>query len=348
MKVSVIVPVYNAERYLEKCIDSVLLQSHKNLELILVDDCSTDSSYTSALKYAENDFRVKVIKMSQNGGPSKARNKGIEEASGEWVMFLDSDDWLDKKCIEKMLRLAKKHEANLVCCGMVTHWGDRSIKEYSFLGKSRIFEGQKIDIIKDVLLELKTETGTGGLEVTGPVCKLYNKTLLENVRFPENVSICEDVCFNYQVIERCKTVVYTSQCMYNRLMREDSLSHKVDKNYNIRRKEYMDWMMNYLPKEAEVKKAGFVYMNYKEALLYYGTSSVKKLFKGLKGNGQRFLKETGYEVEFSKVQDYPLYLWLLKNDHVRIYMGIYGVRRVMAPYLLPIKQWIREKRMLMR
>ena len=104
--VSVIIPVYNVERYLKKCIDSILNQTYKNLEIILVDDGSTDCSSKICDEYAKNDTRILVIHKA-NGGQSEARNIGISESKGEYIFFVDSDDYIEYNAIETMLEIAE-------------------------------------------------------------------------------------------------------------------------------------------------------------------------------------------------------------------------------------------------
>ena len=111
--VSVIIPVYNVEKYLKQCVDSVIGQTYRDLEIILVDDGSTDHSGDMCDKYAEKDYRVKVI-HKENGGASSARNIGIAVVSGEYVYMPDSDDYIDTYCIEKLLNCAMENNADLV------------------------------------------------------------------------------------------------------------------------------------------------------------------------------------------------------------------------------------------
>ena len=121
--ISVIIPVYNVELYLESCIQSICKQSYKNLEIILSDDGSTDHSGKICDKYASLDPRIKVI-HKENGGLSDARNAGIEVASGQYFMFVDSDDTISKNTIEKMYFLAIEYQCEIVVCNMVRIYED--------------------------------------------------------------------------------------------------------------------------------------------------------------------------------------------------------------------------------
>lgn len=115
LKVSCIIPVYNVAPYLVKCLDSVIGQTYENIEIILIDDGSTDNSYQICKQFADNDSRVRLIHQ-ENGGLSCARNTGIAQATGDYVLFIDSDDWVDKKIVEKLIENAKIHNADVVAC----------------------------------------------------------------------------------------------------------------------------------------------------------------------------------------------------------------------------------------
>lgn len=113
-KVSIIIPIYNVEQYLAQCLDSVINQTYKNIEIICVNDCSLDNSFRILDEYSKNDKRIKIINRENNGGLSAARNTGLDNASGKYIYFLDSDDWIDLDYIEKMLNAAIKNDVEVV------------------------------------------------------------------------------------------------------------------------------------------------------------------------------------------------------------------------------------------
>ena len=113
--ISVIIPVYNVEKYLPECIESVLKQTHTNLEIILVDDGSPDNSPQICDEYAQKDSRIKVI-HKENGGVSSARNEGLKIAKGEWISFIDADDWVEKNFCEILLNKAVKTQSDIALC----------------------------------------------------------------------------------------------------------------------------------------------------------------------------------------------------------------------------------------
>lgn len=116
--ISIIVPVYNTEKYLDRCIQSILAQTYTNFELLLIDDGSTDSSGAICDSYAEQDSRVRVF-HKPNGGVSSARNMGLDNALGEWIIFCDSDDWIDAEMYEQMYNAAIQNKVDMVCCGLL-------------------------------------------------------------------------------------------------------------------------------------------------------------------------------------------------------------------------------------
>ena len=126
VKISVIVPVYNVEKYLEKCVESILNQSLKDIEIILVDDGSPDNCPQICDEYATKDSRVKVC-HKQNGGLSSARNEGLKHVSGEYYMFVDSDDWLDSETCEVTYNYAKQNDADCLMFSYTKEFGNHSI-----------------------------------------------------------------------------------------------------------------------------------------------------------------------------------------------------------------------------
>lgn len=209
-KISIIVPVYNAKAYLEKCILSIMEQSYQRLEILLVDDGSTDGSSEMCDAIAIRDSRVKVIHQS-NGGPSKARNTGIDAASGEYILFVDSDDYIDK---DMCLKLLENHDNyGMVICGVI-----REGKESSVFPR----EPKDEQISSSELLEKLLY----GKEVKSwPVNKLIAKELLNGIRFNDEMKYEEDVEF---FIRLCSThnfsVKFIPDYLYHYVIRDNSLT----------------------------------------------------------------------------------------------------------------------------
>lgn len=212
-KISVIVPIYNKSATLKKCIESILNQEYQNLELILVDDGSSDDSFDICLDYAEIDTRVKVFKK-ENGGVSSARNFGLKIVSGEFIQFVDADDFLEKNMCSKMLDAINLGDFDVVVCSYKKHDGDK-IKSKSSID----FECEKIAKFKDKFSFLFENA-----LFNPPWNKLYKREKI-NFLFDENFSLGEDLLFNLEYFKTCKKVKIIKTCLYNYVDKSvDSLS----------------------------------------------------------------------------------------------------------------------------
>lgn len=197
--VSILIPIYNAEKYITRCINSVIEQNYNNLEIVLVDDGSKDKSLSICESFAKKDSRIKIIKQ-KNKGVSSARNKAIENATGEYVTFLDADDSIEKQYIQELI---KYHEKNsLTRC------------RYSSTREKSINQTEYIDLIAKG-------------KVAG-VCwgYLFEKELLNELRFDENVSYMEDTIFIIQYILKIKKVIIVNDAIYNYNQNEESLTQR--------------------------------------------------------------------------------------------------------------------------
>lgn len=211
-KISVIVPVFNAEKYLKRCIDSVLAQSVSDFELILVDDGSKDNSGKICDDYVKQDSRV-IVYHKPNGGVSSARNFGLDKAKGDWIVFVDSDDWVGADYCANMLAFATSPLSFVMTRHDFVGKQVNSIVEcHNLVGK------QRIDYI--ILNKL--------LDFSGPYCKLFNRGVIEEnkIRFPENIHMGEDGIFmvKYLNVTEALTVLNINDYHYQDI--EQSLSHR--------------------------------------------------------------------------------------------------------------------------
>ncbi len=226
-KVSVIVPVYNVENYLEKCLDSIISQTYKNLEIILVDDGSTDSSGKICDSYAKKDKRIKVI-HKENGGLSDARNMGLDVASGKFISFVDSDDYIDKRFIEILYNNIIKTKADISICDFVWVY-DKKIKYNKYSKKRIVVEGNR-----------KYDYLYNEYSVIGPSQwnKLYKKYIFDDIRFPYG-KLCEDQFVIHKELFKAKKVSYILKPLYYYVQRSDSIMHVM----NVKRFDVIDaWM----------------------------------------------------------------------------------------------------------
>lgn len=193
--ISVIVPVYNVAPYLRKCINSVLSQTYSNLELILIDDGSNDGSSDICDEYPIIDNRVTVI-HKKNGGLSSARNKGLENAKGQYIAFLDSDDWIHEKMYEVLLAEIVKANADISTCGTLCVWNDNP-KEVIRASTNAIVRDRK-----QALQDLINNDKCIRFEVWN---KLYKKEVINSIRFKEG-QVYEDIYFERMVFRNVNTV----------------------------------------------------------------------------------------------------------------------------------------------
>lgn len=208
--VSIIVPIYNAEKTIEDCINSIINQSYKNIEIILVDDGSTDNSVSICKKMQSKDNRI-IVYSKKNGGVSSARNYGLNVATGEYIGFVDSDDTINSEFIKTAIDNIKNNNADLFCCNY--NEGKKKSKNSKLIKKY-------INIIKqDYMLLLKIYKGFLWN-------KIYKKELIEKhtIRLNENITMCEDLLFNFQYLKLCNKVSYSFEKNYNYNINEDGLS----------------------------------------------------------------------------------------------------------------------------
>lgn len=211
--ISVIVPVYKVEPYLRKCVDSILNQTHRNLEVILVDDGSPDHCGVICDEYAAKDPRVKVI-HKPNGGLSDARNAGMDVMTGDYVGFVDSDDWIEPQMYQRLLELLQQFDADMAFGGVaddVIHNGTVRTVKTSNYGEKLFAEG-KLDAMKRYF--------HGSWAAWD---KLYKKELFDGIRYPVG-EINEDEAIVLHLLDRCEKVCYTNEVFYHYIKRADGTS----------------------------------------------------------------------------------------------------------------------------
>lgn len=222
--VSVIIPAYNMEKYLGKSLDSVIAQTYKNLEVIIVDDGSMDTTLEIAQRYAMADKRIKVY-HKENGGVSSARNHGIEQATGEYIFFFDPDDLMEVYCIEVLVRAMEDAGADMVSC-QYSRWDDAGtrLEDYGFIVGERVFSSEK-DRISFLIKELLDYHV--GFEVWD---KLFKTDIIKekNVRFPDKCRIGEDLAFNIKYLMHVSKMNNVADRCIRYTIRNDSAmgSHK--------------------------------------------------------------------------------------------------------------------------
>lgn len=210
--ISIIIPVYNTEQYIAACLDSVLTQSHRNMEVIVVNDGSTDYSLQIAEKYAENDDRVKVYTQN-NKGQAEARNHGLEVATGDYITFVDSDDMLLPKSLEVMIKFMELKGVDIIEGKFIAGIEHKQINYVKNLS-SEIFDS--LQAIEFILYQRKGFPSPWG--------KIYRKELFDGLRFTNGI-IYEDLDLFYKVYERADKIALINYPVYFYRINEESTTH---------------------------------------------------------------------------------------------------------------------------
>lgn len=241
MRISVIIPVYNVEKYIRRCVDSVLKQTYKDIEVVLVDDGSPDGCPQICDEYAQHDSRVTVL-HKKNGGLSSARNAALDSPlTGDYVTFIDSDDWIEPETYEYCIRLLQEHAAECIQYEVnMTYTPERQVVQPK--EQINVFEG------KDVLQYFmhRSTIASGGYSVCGGI---YQRNILEGIRFREG-KINEDIDYKFKVMKKCKKMVVSNQKMYNYFQATDSISTSGLKMRDFQLREAADLLCEMASKES--------------------------------------------------------------------------------------------------
>lgn len=217
--VSVIIPAYNTEReQFLKCIESISEQSMDNFEVIVINDGSDSTHAQMIHDVCAKDSRIKV-KDKENGGVSSARNAGITEAAGEYIMFVDSDDWIDRGCLEDAYKTAEEYNADVVTFGYTKEYKDASVEVMVYQEDRLVYDSWK------------KEYDPFDMRIMG-MCwmKLYRAAYVKKNHFNENLTNGEDVEFNFRIYDKVKTFVYMKEHYYHYRQNEQSAVRAFDKN----------------------------------------------------------------------------------------------------------------------
>ena len=244
MKLSVIVPVYNTSKYLKKCLDSILNQTFQDIELILVDDGSTDNSYSILEEYKKKYPKKIVLLQKENGGQGSARNLGLKHAKGDYITFVDSDDTIDKNMYDEMYNLAIKRKYDIVVCGLQDYYEqNNSTQEISLNLKEEVS-------IPEALLK----------SVPSVVNKIYHRSLFKNMLFNETIWY-EDFPYSMELIVNAKKIGYIDKPFYQYFHRVKSTMHNENITRNLDILKAYDDLLDYL-------KENKLYDKYQEELSF--------------------------------------------------------------------------------
>ena len=226
--VSVIVPIYKVEPYLDKCVSSIQNQTYEKLEIILVDDGSPDDCGRKCDRFASTDRRIHVIHQANNG-LSEARNSGIDIATGTYILFVDGDDWIEPNAVECLLRACVDNDADVSCCGHYKQYLDRTTA-HPLTQEQRVYE-------KDEIVVPSMQGNVFGIHAWG---KLWKRELFEDCIFPPD-KYFEDVATTWKLFLNCQRVVCVPDILFHYIYRKDSIGNtKTMKNISDRWNGFKD------------------------------------------------------------------------------------------------------------
>jgi len=253
MLVSVIVPVYNVQDYLPKCIDSIINQTHKEIELILIDDGSTDSCGDICDRYAAKDKRIKVIHKT-NGGLSSARNAGLDAAKGDFIIFVDSDDYIHSEMLETMANKLTDAQADIAICNyyFVDYQGN-TIEHDSTIQEEKVLS-------QDEIMGLLAK---GWLPSVISCCKLYRRGIFETLRFPVG-RIHEDDFLAHRIMGNAQKILLLPDYFYYYLQREGSLSKG---KFSIKKFDRIDALLDRTDFFTSLGKDRYAFYSHVDAII---------------------------------------------------------------------------------
>lgn len=300
--ISIIVPVYNVQSYIKKSVNSILKQSYRNLEIILVDDGSTDESGKICDFLKKMDPRVKVIHRI-NGGLSAARNSGIDVSTGSYIVFIDSDDYIEKKFVEKLYQSMKKNKADIAVCGY-----KRISENGTILFENKPVEELNLSIRKAIQYILQDK------EIKNYAWnKMYKKELFLDIRYPVGENY-EDVATTYKVFLKAQSVSIVNDCLYYYRIREGSIVSD--------EKDYYGNLQLFRNKRQQIEELSNIY----EDALDYGYSNlimcyINAFSAGAKCFGIKRLEEMKECEEYLRLVSNPQRRKKLSNlQRIKLYM----------------------------
>ncbi len=267
--VSVIIPTFNTGDYLNRCLNSVTLQTYKNLEIIVVDDGSAEETHKICDEWAKKDKRIKII-HKQNGGVSSARNIGLDKCTGKYVMFIDADDYIDNSMIEKMLNKIEGYDCVyckyiLKCKNSNIYINEFNIKNLNNADRLKYFIGNKSKLKNNMLYKNSIMGSNWRI--------LFRKDLTKNIRFDENLKYSEDFVFIMEILQKQPQINYLDEYLYYYCENEISYSSSI----NMKKIDYSYQILPYMYKYFDKN------LYYKE-LAYFEISTILNFYSILKSN----------------------------------------------------------------
>lgn len=310
MKLSIIVPVYQVEAHIDECITSILDQTFRDFELILVDDGSLDRCPAICDVYAQKDSRIRVIHQ-KNQGLSAARNTGLQAARGDYIGFVDSDDFIEASMYEKLLDNLEREKADISVCGRYKVWGDKKIQEQ----KSNVYK--VMDSAQALAL---MNTNVLGYFDVAAWDKIYKRSCFKGIEFPEG-KLCEDWFVMYKLFFNAHRIVYDSIPLYNYRQRTGSITHgkKVNTMSLAASLEVLNFVRTQQPQYVREAQFAYVFAGIGVIDNYIEQSSIDRksidaVYKKIKPYLQTTYRYPGLKGK-RKVQ-----LFIVKKGHATLYL----------------------------
>lgn len=295
--ISIIVPIYNVEKYLEKCVKSITAQTYRNTEIVLVDDGSPDNCGKLADDLAKTDQRIRVI-HKVNGGLSSARNAGIDVAQGDYIGFVDSDDTIEPFMYEKLFSLLQKENTKLSVCAVNYVYEDGKVLRKKSIGRNVTF-----DFCRAII-----EMNLHRYFDMGAWSKLYHRSLFEDIRFPVG-KLSEDYYIMYKIFDKAQRISYLDVPCYNYLQRKNSITHseKINHDHENAAYEQMCYLdekypdMKVIGHTAYASAALTVYDFYLKNKVRCPKEKMKHFREAVKEN-KEYIKKANYLTKSKKIQ----------------------------------------------
>lgn len=253
--ISVIVPVYNVEKHIDKCVQSIVDQTYKNLEIILINDGSTDDSGRICDEYSKKDKRINVI-HKKNSGVSSARNIGIQNSTGDWIVFVDSDDWIEPDFCKVMLSTALEEKSDCVIC-KCNKVHNEDLKKSEYENKKEIYNSREF-----IIKVLNVQSGYGFCH-----SKLIKKETIKETIFDTQLKVGEDALFNIQIAPNMKKIVFIGNALYNYRINGESVVRKYDTEYLSKYTKAMQKAKEYIFEEYKNDK--IINQNINNYIMYH-------------------------------------------------------------------------------
>ncbi|PFQ01438.1 glycosyltransferase family 2 protein [Bacillus cereus] len=276
MLISVVIPVYNAEKFLPKCLNSIKNQTYKDLEVILINDGSTDRSGEICDEFSQKNERITVI-HKENGGVSSARNAGLKAVKGQYVGFVDPDDWIEEKMLETLYKLVAENNADIAACGYFREDSEGRITNK--LLDSKVISYNQTEALNTILSEEHFK---------GFTCnKLFSTEILKDITFDEEIHFCEDLLFCCQAISNSNKLVYDTTPYYHYITHNSNASQS---QFSLKKLTALDALKNIV--DLLENKEGVKINKFKN---YYAHMNISLLMNGMKEN--KIQKDTRKELK---------------------------------------------------